>query len=193
MYQLTLQLLDVVIPIYIYSWGGGKKWLQKPQIHLPLWVSLSLWDQYMHVHRCVCVCVCTQKSMWHWDFFGGPVVKTGLPMQGPKRDFCLWKFCTSRGMAKEKSVWHSALFPLDSAASSCLLALSLSPASLSCPPSSSHSPWVCCLSFRWHIDLKSMLYTGATTSGVGVETDTSRLDSHGVVDLELSHPSTGEK
>ena len=38
-----------------------------------------------------------------------------------------------------------------------------------------------------------MLYTGATTSGVGVETDTSRLDSHGVVDLELSHPSTGEK
>ena len=164
MYQLTLQLLDVVIPIYIYSWGGGKKWLQKPQIHLPLWVSLSLWDQYVYVYRCVCVC--TQKSMWHWDSFSGPVVKTGLPMQGPKRDFWLWKFCTSRGMAKKKSLYDLVLcFPLIALPPSvCWPSLSLSPASLSCSPSSSHSPWVCCLSFRWHIDLKSTLYTGATTS-----------------------------
>ena len=70
----------------------------------PSFVSLPFSLRSIYACAQVCVCVCTQKSMWHWDFFGGPVVKTGLPMQGPKRDFCLWKFCTSRGMAKKKSV-----------------------------------------------------------------------------------------
>lgn len=124
--QLTLQLLDVVIPIGIYSWGWGRNDFRSPKSIFPCGSPFL-----SETNMCLCtgVCVCTQKSLWRWGFFSGPVVRTGLPVQGPRRDFWLWKFCRPQAMAKKKKSLYDILFLflLDSTVSFCLLALSLSP------------------------------------------------------------------
>lgn len=94
---------------------------------------------------------------------------------------------------KKKSLYDIVfLFPLPSADSSRLLVLSLPCLFIFFSLFSPQPLSLSSVSFKWDMELNSMLYIGAAASWVDMETNTSRLDSCVEVDLQLSHPSTGE-